>query len=805
MKKFSRHFKKNDSKKENFIMVLPKSVVYLVIVESPSKCKKIMDFLGEKYYCIASKGHIRTIHGLKSIDSKNDFKTEYTIIEEKKEHVENMRKIISQFPKKNIILATDDDREGEGIAWHICQTFDLDINTTQRILFREITEKAIKQAVLNPTRINMQLVYAQQARQILDMMVGYKISPILWKYLYSNKENSLSAGRCQTPALRLVYDREMEESKKESKYVYKTTGSFFSKNIIFELNKEFEKELILVDFLEKSRDFKYNLSISEKKEKEKDPPKPFNTSNLLQKASNILNMSPKETTALCQQLYQDGHITYIRTDSMKYSSSFITEIVNYITGKYGLNSAYIGNIKEIENKDETNPHEAIRVTHIETETIKTENSRMLALYKLIWRNTMESCMSIYKYSVETVYIDAPLDLKYSTEVEMPLFLGWKKITEKTETTNIQNDGKGLLFFLKSIQSSKQSFSYNSIQSNVCVRGVEKYYTEATLIKKLEDLGIGRPSTFASIVETIQERDYVKKMDVEGTKKKVNEYSLYKDREIEIKPIEKQFGQSKNKLVIQSIGVLTIEFLIQNFRSLFSYEYTKDLEIELDEITKDTYHRPWYEICRKCKDEIKDLIKKTKIEKPEYKIDDNHILIYEKYGPVLKTINEKESSEEIPTYISIKKDIEIDLEKLKNGGYDLEDLMETRTKGLGKYENEELYVKNGKYGWYVEWGSNKKSIKNIEKPLENLELKDIIEFIENDNETEKGNHVLRELNQNLSIRRGRYGAYIYYKKSCMKKPEFLNIKKFKGSYLFCEKQIVIDWINETYKLNETLPI
>jgi DNA topoisomerase-1 len=514
-------------------------------------------------------------------------------------------------------------------------------------------------------------------------------------------------------------------------------------------------------------------------------------------------MSPKETTALCQQLYQDGHITYIRTDSMKYSSSFISEIINYIKGKYGLNDSYIGNTKEIENKDETNPHEAIRVTHIETETIKTENSRMLALYKLIWRNTIESCMSIYKYSVETVYIDAPFDLKYKTEVEMPLFLGWKKITEKnerTETTNIQNDGKALLLLLKSIQSSKQSFSYNCIQSNVCVRGTEKYYTEATLIKKLEDLGIGRPSTFASIVETIQERGYVKKMDVEGIKKIVNEYVLYKDKEVEMKPTEKQFGQSKNKLVIQSVGVLTIEFLIKNFNPLFSYEYTKDLEIELDEITNKTFNKPWYEICRKCKDEIKDLIKKTSVEKPEYKIDDNHILIYEKYGPVLKIINE-----ENPTYISVKKDIEIDLEKLKNGDYHLEDLIETRTKSLGKYENEEIYVKNGKYGWYVEWGSNKKSIKNIEKPLETLELNDIIEFIENGNEKEKGNHILRELNENLSIRRGKYGAYIYYKKSCMKKPEFLNIKKFKGSYLFCEKQIVIDWINETYKLNETLSI
>lgn len=268
MKKFSRQSKKYNPKKETS-WIIPKNAIYLIIVESPSKCKKIMDFLGEKYYCIASKGHIRTIQGLKSIDSKNNFETQYTIIEEKQDHIENMRKIIVQFPKENIILATDDDREGEGIAWHICQTFDLDINSTQRILFREITEKAIKQALLNPTFVNMNLVRAQQARQILDMIVGYKISPILWKYLYCDKDNSLSAGRCQTPALRLIYDKEMEESKKEMKYFYKTTGTFFSKNIIFELNKDFEKENELVEFLEKSKDFKYNLLYFGKKRKGK--------------------------------------------------------------------------------------------------------------------------------------------------------------------------------------------------------------------------------------------------------------------------------------------------------------------------------------------------------------------------------------------------------------------------------------------------------------------------------------------------------------------------------------------------------
>lgn len=821
MSKFSPYPKKKYSKKENIEKIISKDACYLIIVESPSKCKKIEDFLGKKYTCIASKGHIREIKGLKSIDSKHDFKTEYTIIEEKKTHIESMQKIIAKFPKENIILATDDDREGEGIAWHICQTFELDVATTKRIIFREITEKAIVTAVANPTIINMPLVYAQQARQILDMIVGYKISPILWKYLYSNKNNALSAGRCQTPALRLIYERELEESKKEVKYIYKTSGTFFSNNQVFELTKDFEKEEELLDFLEKSKEFKYHLSISEKKNHEKNPPKPFNTSNLLQKASNLLGMSPKETTTLCQQLYQDGHITYIRTDSMKYSPVFINEAKKYMIENLKLQESYIGNTCEIENKDETNPHEAIRVTHIENDTINTDNHRMHSLYKLIWRNTIQSCMSIYRYSVEKVIITAPLQLKYVKEIEIPLFLGWKKINEKADFTKEQNEGSSLLYFFKSIQQTNQPFSHNSIQSTLHIRDTEKHYTESTLIKQLEDLGIGRPSTYAFIVNTIQERDYVKRTDIEGTKKNVNEYTLY-HKEIITKPCEKIFGASKNKLVIQPLGILTCEFLIKHFQHLFSYQYTKDLEIELDKIANHNENgKPWYEVCRKCKDEIKDLIKNTKIEKLQYKIDDSHIFVYEKYGPVIKEIKkdngeqiEKEESEEKKEkeknkYMPVKKEIKIDLEKLKSGSYDLEELIEStfQTKSLGKYENEELYLKNGKYDWYVEWGSNKKSIKNIQKEmnkkLDELTLEDVLRFLEKEEKQEKNNNILRELTPNLSIRKGKFGAYVYYKKSNMKKPEFLNIKKFKGSFLQCEKETIINWINENYKMNETI--
>ena len=819
-KTYKNTYKKTTYKKE-FERQLSKDAKYLIIVESPSKCQKIEGFLGSQYHCIASKGHIRTIDGLKSIDTKKNFETEYTIIEEKKSHIESMRKMISQFPKENIILAMDDDREGEGIAWHICQVFGLDIHTTKRILFREITKPALISAVSSPGNLNMPLVYAQQARQILDMIVGYKISPVLWKYLYSNKDNALSAGRCQTPALRLVYDMEMEESKKEMKLIYKTLGTFFSKNIVFELSKEFEKENELLEFLEETKDFEYHLSISEKKSKEKSPPKPFNTSNLLQTASNVLAMSPKETTSLCQQLYQEGHITYIRTDSMKYSGTFITEAKKFINETY--TPEYLGEISLIENKDESNPHEAIRITHIEVETIVTENKRMQSLYKLIWRNTVESCMASYRYTSQKAVIGAPMKLEYSTEIEIPVFLGWKKVLEKDTETKEQNKGSGLLFYLETLKKSGKPFSYNKIDATVSVRGSEKHYTEASLIKRLEDLGIGRPSTFSSIVDTIQERGYVKKMDIEGEKRIINEYSL-EGKEIQVQKTEKLFGKSKNKLVIQPVGILTIEFLVNHFQSIFSYEYTKDLEVELDEIAS-AKKSPWYETCRKCKDEIGSLVKNIKVEKPEYKIDENHVLVYEKYGAVIKVVKDKDEKgkKEKPEYRSVKKNIEIDLEKLKRGEYNLEDLLEKGNISLGNYQDTEVFLKNGRYGYYVEWGENKQSISSIKKRVEDIELNDIIKLLEGKGEGEgegegeiggegEGDgereqtkdskiNILRELTQNLSIRKGKFGAYIFYKRPDMKKPEFFNIKKFKGSFTFAEKETLVHWINETYKINE----
>ena len=766
---------------------------YLIIVESPSKCTKIESFLGIEYCCIASKGHIRTIDGLKSIDTKESFEPKFSIIEEKANHIHSMRSVISKFSKENIILASDDDREGEAIAWHICEVFNLPIHTTKRILFHEITKNAICEAVKKPTLINMNLVKAQHARQVLDILVGYKISPFLWKYLYHNKANSLSAGRCQTPALRLVYDNENEKKDIETKY--KTIGNFSSRDINFELNHEFDNKEEVLEFLEKSKSFNHKLNICTPKETKKSPPKPFNTSQLLQSASNLLHLSPKETMSLCQTLYQAGYITYMRTDSQKYSTDFLNKAKKLILDNYE-KAEYIGNIDVLENKDINNPHEAIRITNIDVKIINDDNARLNSLYKLIWKNTIESCMSDAKYKNTTIQLDAPMDKKYEYVIEIPLFLGWKILSEKKDVEN-QNTPSAILFYFKTLETSMKSnkeFTYNHIDSNVVVKNKRHHYTEASLINKLEDLGIGRPSTFASIIETIQERGYVKKMDLEGEKINCLDFQLMDKTILKIKK-EKIFGNEKKKLVLQSIGLVTVEFLVQHFNSLFEYDYTKKMEDDLDLISSGK-NENWADICKNCFNGINELSKPVaKLEKQVYHLDEKTDFVFEKYGAVIRSKLDDNTFE----YRAVKKDVRIDLDKLKNGEYDVEELYEIKNNCLGKFDNIDVYIKNGKFGPYIEWGDKKESIRKIEKPLDKITLDDVMIFLKKEETDVVDKNILRKLNDVFSIRKGKFGSYVYYKTNVMKKPEFFNINKFKENALTCDANLLIEWLFSTYNI------
>lgn len=761
---------------------------YLFIVESPSKCAKIEHFLGEEYCCIASKGHFRAIEGLTSIDTKNSFQPTFSIIDEKKDHVKQMEKVISRFSSSNIFLATDDDREGEAIAWHICIQFDLPVDTTKRVIFHEVTKDAIQSCIKTPRIIDMNLVHAQHARQVLDILVGYKISPTLWKYLYNNKSNSLSAGRCQTPALRLVYENHLSRTNTMDEK-YKINASFFAKNILFHLNTDIISKDQVLQFLELSKKYNHQLTVDEYKKSTREPPKPFHTSRLLQVASNVLHMSPKDTMNVCQKLYQGGFITYMRTESTKYSKAFLEKASTYIENLYH-NKKYIGNLDKLENMDTNNPHEAIRVTQIDVRAIpQCEDTRMNTMYKLIWKNSVESCMSAAIYNVSQVKITAPLDMHYTYTLEIPSFLGWKKIEEKGEPIENESTPIAIRMYLQNIEASKAEVLYNTIKSELHISNKHQHYTEASLIHKLEELGIGRPSTFALIVDTIQERGYVKRTDVEGITKMCEEYQLVGEN-ITTNRVEKVFGAEKQKLIIESIGIITIEFLMQYYQDMFSYEYTKNMEYELDKVSNGEL-TDWAAICRACVEEIKRQSKPIRqIKKQSYPLQDGYELIFEKYGPSIKHTLEDGSVE----YIVAKKNI--DLEKLKENQYKLDDLIEVTERIVGKIEDIDVYVKSGRYGLYIEYGDKRISIKSAHITFETICLEDVKQLLEL---PDKKKAVLRELNAHMDIRRGQYGAYVYYKRPDMSKPQFLNIKKCPHGFLNCSVETLVDWLCTTYKL------
>jgi DNA topoisomerase-1 len=854
-----RYYTKRETSTAKTMLGAIKNAKWLIIVESPSKCTKIEEYLlslehdpvyGGKYACIASKGHIRTIDGLKSINTKTDFAPTFSIIEGKERHLREMIECVSRFPKENVFIATDDDREGEAIGWHICEMCELPISTTKRILFHEITQQAICDAVKNPTYINMSLVFAQHSRQVLDIVVGYTLSPLLWKHIYNDKLNGLSAGRCQTPALRIIYDHSKIAKNCEQKYT--VSGSFFDKNIRFDLSRTFSTEEEMLEFLEKSRGHTYTMELTPTKETYKSPPKPFTTSRLLQTASSTLKYSPKKTMELCQQLYQAGLITYMRTDSSKYSPVFLKQVETYIQNEWG-DSRLFGNAEDLENRDGANPHEAIRVTNIRMYTLPNEDKQLASMYKFIWKNTIESCMSVAKYNSRLVKISAPSTTTsspyYGYTLEIPVFLGWKRVSLKNDATDeevsrgvdMNMHQTGLQFYFETIHANSQTpIRANYIECNVIAEHSVNHYTEASLIHRLEELGIGRPSTFATIVETIQERGYVKKTDIRGTVVKCREYKLRYNgtATLEQTEIEKVFGNEKGKLVITPTGIIVVEFLLQYFEGLFSYDYTKDMESSLDLISESspqTASETWNTICKECYQLIKRLQKPlAKVKKETYTLDKHNELVFHSTGASIKHIAEDGSVE----YRTVKKNIDIDLGKLKNGEYTVSELIEIPNEHLGTFLGNNVLLKSGKFGLYVECGEIKASLKQMEKPADEIVLGDVIpiltakqratEMLEIQNElysgdipkdlsglsntyqdihTKNGAPVstnaqqpsIRVLTPDMSVRMGKFGTYIYYKTEKMRTPMFLNMKKYKGNCWDCDATELINWTKTTYRL------
>ena len=816
----------------------------LVLVESPAKCAKIESYLGPGYKCIATFGHFRTLDGLTSIDTKKDFALHFTLMDEKTKQIQRIRAEIATCTG-GVIIATDDDREGEAIGWHVCDTFKLPTDTTPRIVFHEITKPAIDKAIQNPGVLNMDLVQAQFARQALDLLVGYNISPMLWKHIASSVQNSLSAGRCQSPALRIVYDNQREIEASPGKMVYNIVGYFTKMNLQFTLTRQFDAKQVVESFLEESANHEHQFNLLSPKKVSKTPPTPFTTSLLQQKASSEMHYSPSETMSICQKLYENSYITYMRTDSKTYSAEFVDKMKKHIISTWDekyvhpdINRLVIGAIATTTPKvskkaaasaalppvKAQEAHEAIRPTKIEVASIPDSfTAREQKLYKLIWTNAMESCMSNATGSSLTATITAPTtdtnENEYRFTTELVEFPGWK-IVEGYEKENPHYQ------YLQNIKKNS-ILQYNKIKATSTMIELKSHYTEAGLIKLLEERGIGRPSTFSSIIEKIQKRGYVMKEDVKGRKMKCVDFELLPD-ELQELQTEREFGGEKNKLVLQPLGKIVIDFLVTHFNSLFEYDFTKRMEDDLDKVAKGEL--TYKDICTYCMSQVTDLTRELKdknIQKDSVVIDDIHTYVITSKGPAIKCITQDENGKKVTSYKSVKKDV--DIARLKRGEYTLEQIVnekgtiETGGMHLGLYDGVDIVIKKGKYGLYFVWGENKKSLSGIfpkSKNPETITYHEIVKIIEASlvcadagaaasdaeqtntkkvQETIAPKGMVRFITKDLSIRNGRFGDYIFYKTAEMKNPSFLKIKGFKEDYKTCSLDILIQWIETTHNI------
>jgi DNA topoisomerase-1 len=793
------------------------------------------------------------LDGLKSINMDN-FKLKFTPMEEKSKQIYRIKSEI-ELCMGDVIIATDDDREGEAIGWHVCDMFKLPVETTPRIIFHEITKTAIDRAVSTPGTLNMNLVYAQFARQILDLLVGYHISPQLWTHIASSVKNSLSAGRCQTPALRLVYDNQKDIDASPGKMVYNTVGYFTKLNLPFNLNRQYDTSKDVEEFLEESVNHEHMFTLSPPKKTSKAPPTPFTTSALQQKASSDYNYSPSETMSICQKLYEGSFITYMRTDSKTYSPEFIENAKRYISEKWsdkyinpniqylalGFGSGSSSGSDTTKQGKQTKTgkgsddkgvkaqeaHEAIRPTNISTLKIPdTFTAREQKLYKLIWTNAVESCMSHATGVSITACLTAAKNNEYKYTTELTEFPGWKAVDGYEK----ENSGYNYL------QNIKKNciIPYNKMKATVTMNDLKSHYTEAGLIKILEEKGIGRPSTFSSLIEKIQKRGYVEKSDVLGKKIKCTDFELLPDELIEM-PIEREFGNEKNKLVIQPLGAIVTEFIAQHFDSLFEYNFTKKMEDDLDKVAKGDML--YTDTCTFCLDNIKQLtaiLKDKNIQKDTINIDENHVYMVGTKGPVIKHTTKDEEGKKKIEYKTVRKDI--DVAKLKRGEYRLEDIVDEKGNidmggiKLGIYDGNEIILKRGKYGLYFVWGEQKKSLSGLfpkNKNPSTITYHEIVKIIEtssaqgqsttenmnggggggggdDDNGSGCGSRLqvkgmVRKITDDISIRNGKYGDYIFYKTPEMKNPTFLKLKGFTEDYKTCPIFNIIEWIQKTYKI------
>jgi DNA topoisomerase I len=743
----------------------------LVIVESPAKAKTIEKFLGKDFRVVSSFGHIRDLSkkGM-GIDVENNFTPDYEIPKEKAKVVSELRKAASD--SKNIWIASDEDREGEAIAWHLASVLNLDLATTKRIVFHEITKEAITNAIENPRQVDMNLVNSQQARRILDRLVGFEISPVLWKKV----QPSLSAGRVQSVAVRLLVEREREIISFQSESAFRVTAIFLigsdkEENAILraEASKRYHKEKDALDFLELCTNSKYSIASISIKPGTRSPAPPFTTSTLQQEAYRKLGFSVAQTMAVAQKLYEAGKITYMRTDSTNLSNLALVKSREMIIKEYGEKYSKTRQFKT-KSKGAQEAHEAIRPAYLD-QPVTSGSQNEKRLYELIWKRTVASQMAdanIEKTSISIDMNNSPVTFQANGEVIK--FDGFLRVyTESTDTEN--NDEER--YVIPPVKKGIPLF-YDNITAAQKFTTPPPRYTEASLVKKLEELGIGRPSTYAPTISTIQNRGYVSREDRPGEKRHIKILNLLKGK-ITTSTKTEIAGKEKSKLFPQDIGMIVNDFLIENFSEIVDYNFTAEVEEQFDEIALGNIK--WTGMIQKFYSPFHKTVTNT-LEKKERKTGvrllGNHPETGEpitvrmgRFGPVAQ-IGDSANTEK-PRFASLSKSqlLEtITLEETLN--------LFRLPRSLGEYEGEDMVAGIGKFGPYIRYKSKFFSLKKgVDDPY-TVTFDRAVEVILEKNENDK-KKVLKDFGD-IMVLNGRYGPYIVKEKLNYRLPKGTDAEK-----------------------------
>ncbi len=722
----------------------------LVIVESPAKAKTIESYLGKDYLVKSSYGHVRDLSekGL-SIDIENNFAPQYIIPEDKKKIIAELKKLSKQ--AETVWLASDEDREGEAISWHLIQALNLDENKTKRIVFNEITKSAILKAIEHPRTIDYNLVNAQQARRVLDRLVGYELSPVLWKKV----KPSLSAGRVQSVAVRLIVERERERNAFKVQSYYRVVALFSANDKMFraELSKRFDSKNEAQEFLNQCKTAHFSVQSVEQKPGIKSPSAPFTTSTLQQEASRKLGFSVARTMQLAQKLYESGKITYMRTDSVNMSDYALQAAESAIIQMYG-KEYHQRRQFSTKSKGAQEAHECIRPTDMSVSSAGSDASE-IRLYELIWKRSIASQMSDAKLEKTIITVNSPQhNLYFSAKGEIIKFDGFLKVyLEGTdEEEEDQHDQQ-----LPDVRKG------DTLQAKE-ITAIERFtippprYTEASLVKKLEELGIGRPSTYAPTISTIQNRGYVVKEDRTGEVRKYHILSLKNNQLVEeIK--EEITGAEKNKLFPTDIGALVNDFLVEHFGKIVDFNFTANVEKEFDEIASGNlkwekmikrFYQPFHQIVEETEKTSKRVTGKRELGIDPASGKKVYALIG-RFGPMIQ-IGEVED-EEKPRYASLRKGQSIESITLDQA---LDLFKFPRT--LGEFEGKEMLVGIGRFGPYIRHDGKFVSIPKGIEPLE-IDHSQAIQLILEKRNAEH-NRIIQSFDEGaIQILRGRFGPYI----------------------------------------------